>query len=124
MQILFGLLAAQFIIPSLSYFFTPELALDQAMTIGRILGGAAYPVEGERGQMFRVLAAGNVFTLVFLCLQMLRDIRRYPTLMPIFVVQGYLGLLVIWRMLCTAGGKRITSVLSNVEGTLACTRSC
>jgi hypothetical protein len=86
MQILFGLLAAQFILPSLSYFFTPELALDQALSLGGLLGGGPYPVEGERGHIFRVLAAGNVFTLGFLCLLMLRDIRRYPTLLPVFVV--------------------------------------
>jgi hypothetical protein len=86
MQIIFGLLAVQFILPSLSYFFTPGLALDQAQLLGRLLGGGAYPVERESGAIFRVLAAGNVFTLGVLCLLMLRDMRRNHPLIPVFVV--------------------------------------
>lgn len=86
MQVIFGLLAVQFIVPSLSYLFTPALAIDQAVAIGALLGGGPYPVEAERGAIFRVLAAGNVFTLGALCLFMLRDLRRYHTLIPIFVV--------------------------------------
>ncbi len=86
MQIVFGLLAVQFILPSLSYLFTPDVALGQAEAIGRMLGGGAYPMAGEQGYIFRVLAAGNVFTLGFLCLLMLRDIRQYRTLVPVFVV--------------------------------------
>jgi hypothetical protein len=99
MQIVFGVLAAQFIIPSLSYLFTPVLAVDQAVAIGRLLGGGDYPVEGERGHIFRVLAAGNVFTLGVLCLMMLRDIARYHVLIPVFVVlKGFsaLGYLYIY----------------------------
>lgn len=87
MQIIFGVLAVQFFLPSLSYFFTPELALAQAQVLGTLLGGGTYPVAaGETGYIFRVLAAGNVFTLGFLCLLMLLDIRRYHVLIPVFVV--------------------------------------
>lgn len=87
MQIIFGVLAVQFFLPSLSYFFTPEVALSQAQVLGALLGGATYPAAaGETGYIFRVLAAGNVFTLGFLCLLMLLDIRRYHPLIPVFVV--------------------------------------
>ena len=86
MQVVFGLLAVQFILPSLSYLFAPEVALAQAETIGRLLGGGDYPMAGEQGYIFRVLAAGNVFTLGFLCLLMLLDMRRNHPLIPVFVV--------------------------------------
>jgi hypothetical protein len=90
MQVVFALLAVQFFLPSCSYLFAPELALHNVDTIGRLLGGGAYPVAAEQGYIFRVLAAGNVFTLGFLCLLMLLDIRRYPTLVPVFaVLKGY-----------------------------------
>lgn len=86
MQVIFGLLAVQFILPSLSYLFTPALALGQAEALGRLLGGGAYPLATEGGPLFRVLAAGNVFTLGVLCLLMLLDMRRYHPLIPVFVV--------------------------------------
>lgn len=102
MQVVFGLLAVQFILPSLSYFFTPELAVTQAQTLGMLLGGGAYPaVAGETGYLFRVLAAGNVFTLGVLCLLMLRDIRRNQPLIPVFVVlKGFsaLGYLYVYAV--------------------------
>lgn len=94
MQIIFGLLAIQFFIPSFGYLFAPDLALSQAEMIGRILGGGAYPLmAAEKGYIFRVLAAGNVFTLGFLCLLMALDLRRNQPLIPVFVVlKGYSAL--------------------------------
>src|SRR4051812_35985633 len=90
MQLIFAVLAIQFFLPSMGYLFAPEVALGQAETIGRLLGGGAYPLAGERGHIFRVLAAGNVFTLGFLCLLMLVNLRRYHVLIPVFVVlKGY-----------------------------------
>lgn len=101
-QVVFGVLAVQFFLPALSYFFAPGLALTQAQTIGALLGGGAYPAAaGETGYIFRVLAAGNVFTLGFLCLLMLLDIRRYHALIPVFVVlKGFsaLGYLYVYAL--------------------------
>src|SRR5262245_44337745 len=86
MQVLFVALAIQFIVPSLSYLFTPDLAISQAQGIGSLLGGSAYPAGREGGPIFRVLAAGNVFTLGVLCLLMAYDLRRYHPLIPVFAV--------------------------------------
>lgn len=90
MQVVFGLLAIQFFIPSFGYLLMPDLAMSQADQIGRLLGGGPYPIADERGIIFRVLAAGNVFTLGFLCTMMAVDIKRYRALIPAFVVlKGY-----------------------------------
>lgn len=86
MQIVFGLLALQFFLPSLSYLFTPAVALEQAQRLNQLLGGGELELHRERGDLFRVLAFSNVFTLGFLCALMLRDLRRYRALIPAFVV--------------------------------------
>lgn len=89
MQIIFTLLWIQFIIPGLSYFFAPEMALQQFQQIGRLLGGGAYLVS-EESIIWRVLASGNVVTLAFLCLLMSVNIRRFYALVPAFaVLKGY-----------------------------------
>ena len=43
--------------------------------------------------------------------------------MPIAIVQALLGIRVIWRMMRTSGGERITPVERNVGATLAVARS-
>ena len=98
MQIVFSLLTLNFLIPSLSYFFTPELAIQQFRALGAMLGGPEYPLT-EESYLWRVLGAGNVFTLSFICLLLQLNVRRFPAAAPIFVVlKGFsaLGFLYVY----------------------------
>ena len=92
MQIVFALLTLNFIIPSLGYFFAPKLALEQFLEIGRVVGAGDYGIS-EQSNLWRVLAAGNVFTLGILTFWMGRNIRTWPTLGPaFFVLKGFSSL--------------------------------
>jgi hypothetical protein len=88
------LLTANFFFPSLLYAFAPEQALAQFESIGRLLGGGAYPFAGqEGGYIWRVLAAGNVMTLAFLCFLLQWDLKRfYPALVPLVFLKAYSSL--------------------------------
>lgn len=86
MQVIFGLLALQFILPSLSYLFTPDIALAQANQLNQLLGGAPLDLQRERGDLFRVLGFSNVFTLGVLCALLAWDVRQNRALIPVFVV--------------------------------------
>lgn len=99
MQIVFNLLAVQFLIPSLSYFFTPESALGQFRQLASWVG-PAYTVA-EQSFVWRTLAAGNVFTLALLCFALSWNVRRFAPLIPIFVVlKGFssLGFLYVFAV--------------------------
>ena len=86
MQVIFGLLALQFILPSLSYLFTPDIALAQASQLNQLLGGAPLDLQRERGDLFRILGFSNVFTLGVLCALLAWDVRQNRALIPVFVV--------------------------------------
>jgi hypothetical protein len=85
MQIVFSLLSLHFLIPAISYFFTPDLALNQFQQIGQLLGGGHYPVS-EDSIIWRVLASGNVFTLGWMCLLLQLNIKRFHNIVPVFAV--------------------------------------
>ncbi|RME56997.1 MAG: hypothetical protein D6795_00270 [Deltaproteobacteria bacterium] len=100
MQIVLGLLAIHYFIPALIYFFAPQIAVDQFKRMGEIVG-ASYPFS-EESHLWRVLAAGNVFTLGFLCLLMQLDIRRFYPVLPVFVVlKGFSSLGYLYVFLFT-----------------------
>ncbi|MCA9523057.1 MAG: hypothetical protein KC609_18910 [Myxococcales bacterium] len=85
MQIVFNLLALQFLIPSMTYFFAPEQALGPLRQLAQLLGSTPYSVA-EQSFVWRTLAAGNVFTLATLCFMLSWNIRRFAVLIPIFIV--------------------------------------
>ena len=97
-QLVYALLTANFFFPSLAYAFAPASAIGQFETLGRLLGGGPYPfAAGETGFVWRVLGAGNVMTLAFMCALLFWDLRRfYPVLIPLvflkaFSACGFLG---------------------------------
>jgi hypothetical protein len=85
LQVVLTLLTLNFLIPSFSYFFAPDLAIEQFRKLGHILGGADYPLA-EQSHVWRVLAAGNVFTLGFLCFLLQLNVKRFAPVVPAFVV--------------------------------------
>lgn len=85
LQLALTFLTLNFAIPSFSYFFAPELAIDQFRKLGSLLGGIDYPVS-EQSHVWRVLAAGNVFTLAFLCFLLQLNVRRFRAIVPAFAV--------------------------------------
>jgi hypothetical protein len=89
LQLVLAFLTLNFMIPSFSYFFAPDLAIDQFKKLGSILGGIDYPVA-EQSHVWRVLAAGNVFTLGALCFMLMLNVKRFRAIVPAFVVlKGY-----------------------------------
>lgn len=92
MQIVFGFLGLHFIIPSLGYFFNPAQAIAQLDQMGRILGETPYPIA-EISLIWRVLAAGNVFTLGFTCFLFMLNVRKFQGALPVFaVLKGFSSL--------------------------------
>jgi hypothetical protein len=101
-QLVFFLLAAHFIIPSISYALNWQSAIWLLDHLGRILGASRPYRLAEASYVWRVLAVANVFSLGFMCLILMANVRRfYPVLLPLCVLKGCaaLGFLVvyIWR---------------------------
>lgn len=90
-RVVFALLTANFFFPSLTYAFAPQAAIRQFETIGRLLGGGAYPfAAGETGFVWRVLGAGNVMTLAFMCALLFWDVKRfYAVLVPLVFLKAF-----------------------------------
>lgn len=91
-QIAFFLLGVHFFIPSLTYAFNPQGAIGQFQFLGKLMGAGAYPFQ-EDGFVWRVLAAGNVCTLAFMCFLIQLNVRRfYPVLLPLCFLKAYASL--------------------------------
>ena len=89
-QLAFTVLTLNFAIPALSYTFTPEQAVAGFMWVNTALGGAPYPFDENASALWRILAAGDVAALAFMCLLLQLDLRRfYPVLVPLGFVKGY-----------------------------------
>jgi len=91
-------LTLNFLIPALGYEFAPSLAIAEFSRIGRILGGGDYALAaGETGHVWRILGAGNVLALAFMCALLCWDLRRFQVvLIPLVFLKstaalGYLG---------------------------------
>ncbi|MBI3553865.1 MAG: hypothetical protein HY077_15325 [Elusimicrobia bacterium] len=99
-RLVYGLLTANFFFPSLMYAFSPARAISQFETLGRCLGGGPYPFSvGEAGYIWRVLGAGNVMTLAFMCFLLSLDLKRfYPVLASLAFLKAYsaLGFLLVF----------------------------
>lgn len=106
--IVLGALGAHFLIAAASYVFTPLAAIAQFRMLGDLIG-QQYLVS-EFSHVWRILGAGNVFTLGVLCFVIAANPRRNHPLIPIFVVLkgfsalGFLSVFVVgkvapWTML-------------------------
>jgi hypothetical protein len=88
-QIVFFLLGVHFLIPSFTYAFSPDSAISQLSFAGNFLGSGPYKYS-EDGFVWRILGAGNVFTLAFMCFLIQSNVRRfYPVLIPLCVLKSY-----------------------------------
>jgi len=91
-QMAFFLLGVHFLIPSFFYAFNPQGAISQIQFAGVLMGAGPYPFF-EDGFVWRVLAAGNVFTLAFMCFLIEANVRRfYAVVVPLCVLKGYSSL--------------------------------
>jgi|GEM_PF-1479895 len=94
-RIVYTVLVLNFFIPALSYIFAPHLAeqsiVDINTLLGGMLGGTAWPTES--GELWHMLAVGNVMTLAFMCLLLLVDLERfYPVLPALAFLKGHSAL--------------------------------
>lgn len=98
-QIVFTFLTLHFFFPSLTYAFNPKGAIGSFNMLGGLLGASSPYAFSEDGHLWRVLGAGNVFTLAFMCFLLQLNVRRfYPVLVPLCVLKAYssIGFLVVY----------------------------
>jgi len=95
-QLVFTFLTLHFFFPSLTYYFSPQTAIGQLKGMGNLIGAGAYPFA-EDGYVWRILGAGNVLTIAFMCFLLQLNVRRfYLVLLPLCVLKasasfGFLG---------------------------------
>lgn len=80
-RVVYTILVLNFFIPAVSYIAAPPLTVDTLDRLNRLLGGGAY-VAVESGNLWHMLAVGNVFTLAFMCGLLLLDLKRYFAILP------------------------------------------
>lgn len=89
-QIVFMALTLNFIIPALTYTFSPQTAMDQFLQINEVLGGAEYTFDESGSHVWRYLAAANVITLGLCCLLLQIDLRRlFAVIIPLTFMKAY-----------------------------------
>ncbi len=97
-QIAYTILTLNFVLPALSYTFSPQTAMDQFLAINELLGGSPYTFPEAQSFVWRYLGAANVMTLGISCLVLQLNVRRfYPVLFPLTFMKGY-------ATACWAGG--------------------
>jgi hypothetical protein len=89
-QIVFTILTLNFVVPAFVYTFAPQAAVDQFLSVNRLLGGAAYDFPEAASRVWRYLGAANVMTLGLMCLLLQLDLERfYPVLVPLTFMNAY-----------------------------------
>jgi hypothetical protein len=89
-QLVFTVLTLNFVVPALVYTFAPRAAVEQFMTVNRLLGGDAYDFPEAASRLWRYLGAANVMTLGLMCLLLQLDLRRfYSVLVPLTFMKAY-----------------------------------
>lgn len=93
-RLVYLVLVLNFAFPAVTYLFAPGFAIDQFQQVGQALGDGLYPLRAsELGLVWRVLAAGNVMTLAFMCGLILWDVRKYYlVLLPLVFLKGFSAL--------------------------------
>jgi hypothetical protein len=91
-QVVYAFLVLNFALPAVSYMIAPEVTIATLDRVNRALGGGPYPFT-ETGQVWHMLAVGNVMTLAFMCALLLVDVRRfYPVLPALAFLKAYSAL--------------------------------
>ncbi len=89
----FGILAAQFIGPAVSYVVQPSMTVATLSQVNELLGGGAYVAHESSGHVWHMLAVGNVMTLGFMCALLAWDSRRWGPILPSLVfLKGFSAL--------------------------------
>lgn len=87
-RIAYAFLALNFAIPTLSYAFTPAMAMQMLDRINHILGGGALPPE--QSVFWWVLGVANVGTLAFCCGLLWWNLKRWQAvLVPLLFLKGF-----------------------------------
>ncbi len=95
-QIVYAFLVLNFAVPAVSYMVAPEITVATLDRLNRALGGGPYPFT-ESGQVWHMLAVGNVMTLAFMCALILVDVRRFHAVLPALAfLKGYSSLYSAW----------------------------
>lgn len=100
--IVLGALGLHFLIASATYMFAPTEAIDQFRGLGSFIGQQY--IVSEHSHVWRILGAGNVFTLGVLCFAIAANPRRNYPMIPIFVVLkgfsaiGFLAVFVVGKV--------------------------
>lgn len=81
-RIVYVFLAAQFIVPAISYIASPAMTIATLDKVNRALGGGAYSIAEGNSSIWHMLAVGNVMTLGFMCGIMAWDLKRYYGMLP------------------------------------------
>ena len=101
-QFVYTALALNFLFPSLVYALNPVGAIRRFERIGILLGGGEYGlVAGEAGYVWRLLAAGNVLSLAFMCALLQFDLKHfYSVLAPLVFMKSLaaLGFLAVYLL--------------------------
>jgi len=102
--IAFFLLGVHFVYPSLLYAFAPEKPLAQLFWAGRTIFHQEYPLS-EQSVIWRVLGAGNVFTLGLMCFMLAVNPKRfYAALIPLCVMKAFASIGFLISFLTGAAG--------------------
>ena len=95
-RVVYAVLTLNFVLPAISYLVAPELTLRTLDDVNRALGGGAYPFV-EAGQVWHMLAVGNVMTLGWMCALLFANLRRfYPMLPALVFLKGFSALYSLW----------------------------
>jgi hypothetical protein len=114
----FALLAAQFIIPAISYIVDPQITNHTMDQVGQLLGGAPYASIEGRGYIWHMLAVGNVMTLGFMCALLAWDAKRWGPILPsLLFLKGFSALFSLAQGL--TGGPRLFLGVFLLDGTTA-----
>jgi hypothetical protein len=87
-RVVYTILAANFIGPTLLYAFAPDVAMGAFSHLNEALGGG--PLPPEVSVFWRVLGVANVGTLGFCCALLLVDLRRwYAVVVPLVFLKAF-----------------------------------
>lgn len=83
-QIVYTILTLNFFIPALGYYFAPDASWASFRALGTLLGSPEY-IYPENSQYWRILGAGNVMTLAFMCFLLQVSLTRFYPILPALV---------------------------------------
>lgn len=116
-QFVFAAAALNFLVPAISYMVAPHLAVQTMDDVNRMLGGPAWPAES--GQVWHMLAVGNVMTLGVLCAVIGFDVlRNYRMLPALIFLKSFSALYSLFLGFTLAGAPAFFAVFV-LDGTTA-----